>query len=120
MKNRKWAIWLLVLVAIALTGLVSCEKRVRRGLVKKKCVECHQEVAAKYKEAQVVHNPVVSDSCESCHRPHGVVGGAYLKVNVKQLCYSCHKRIRNSSKENTSILLPKTRHASAVTILTVQ
>ena len=95
MKNMKLTILYLLLIAMIIGGAVSCKNRVSRQLVRKKCIECHQKKADEFKKAGVVHKPVKGDECESCHRPHGVIGGAYLKVNEKELCYTCHKKMKS-------------------------
>ncbi|MBW2266192.1 MAG: hypothetical protein JRF28_08550, partial [Deltaproteobacteria bacterium] len=98
-KTRKTAILFLLVLVVTVWGLVSCEKRFPGGLIKKKCVDCHQKEAEKFKKAKVVHGPVDDGDCELCHRSHGVIGGAYLKVDKKKLCYSCHKHTHDFLKQ---------------------
>lgn len=91
MKDMKLAILYLLSIAMIIGGVVSCKNMGTRQLVRKKCVECHQKKVDEFKKAGVVHKPLKDNECESCHRPHGVIGGAYLKVSEKELCYTCHK-----------------------------
>src|SRR3989339_1449903 len=63
----------------------------------KKCLDCHSDWSKKYQEG-ILHKPIRDNNCEVCHRPHGVVGGVFLRQNVPNLCYSCHKNLIKTSQ----------------------
>ena len=89
------AIFYLLIIGLFIAGAISCEKRAPGRIIGKKCVECHQKEAAQFKKAKVVHGPVGKNECESCHRPHGVIGAVYLKTAENKLCYNCHKKSKD-------------------------
>ncbi|MBU4388142.1 MAG: hypothetical protein KKB23_01205, partial [Proteobacteria bacterium] len=88
MKNIRLLLYFLLIAGLAAWAVVSCAHKPARFA--KRCVECHQEKIAVFKDNKVVHSPVSKGTCESCHRPHGIIGGVYLKTDEKKLCYKCH------------------------------
>ena len=57
---------------------------------RKSCLDCHAELAERFVTG-VIHQPLKSGRCEDCHRPHGLVGGVYLKAPQPELCFKCHQ-----------------------------
>ncbi|MCK5509426.1 MAG: hypothetical protein KAI50_13020, partial [Desulfobacterales bacterium] len=102
MKNIRLPLCFLLIVGVAVLAVVSCVHKPLRFA--KKCVECHQEKVAGFKDNRVVHSPVSKGACESCHRPHGMIGGVYLKEDKKKLCYKCH---------NNSLKMMEKKHIHA-------
>ncbi|MCK5405073.1 MAG: hypothetical protein KAI75_07565, partial [Desulfobulbaceae bacterium] len=74
--------------------LWSCvpEQQTRQLSIRKTCVECHEDMAIKYKQG-VVHAPVMEDKCGDCHLSHGLIGGTHLRQNPPKLCLACHRQI---------------------------
>ncbi|MBE9551475.1 MAG: hypothetical protein IMF13_05450, partial [Proteobacteria bacterium] len=91
MNKKKNAICLWLIAGVAVCAILSCTQKPAGKFAKKKCVECHQDAWVTFDENKVVHLPVAEGKCEECHRPHGVIGGVYLKQDRKKLCYTCHK-----------------------------
>ncbi|WP_456431518.1 cytochrome c3 family protein, partial [Thermosulfuriphilus sp.] len=62
--------------------------------VKKTCLDCHPDYKDLVtKDGPIVHQPVSTGQCNGCHRPHGLVGGAFLKSDPPQLCLRCHRSV---------------------------
>lgn len=51
------------------------------------CVSCHKDVRT---SGQMVHKPLESGNCTTCHDPHSSSEKALLRRDLKQLCLSCH------------------------------
>ncbi len=71
----------------------------------KTCLDCHPEYQQKF-SAGVVHSPVDKGDCSSCHRKHGLIGGAYLKAEAPNLCFFCHKDLVEDLKKVTVLHPP--------------
>ncbi|RLB12603.1 MAG: hypothetical protein DRG39_01455, partial [Deltaproteobacteria bacterium] len=91
---KKWSIILFIFI-----GLLSCARPERR-LAIKPCVECHQKELKAFLANKRVHAPIREKRCEACHRPHGIIGGVYLKKALPQLCLSCHKKLKEVKGKN--------------------
>ncbi len=70
---------------------ISCTTQEPRK-VRKGCLDCHPELVEKY-AVGIVHQPVKEGQCKKCHRPHGLVGGVYLRTPQPGLCLGCHKQL---------------------------
>ena len=77
--------------------LVSCNQ-VEPRKARKGCLDCHPELVDKYATGKV-HKPVADGQCRKCHRPHGMVGGVYLKSPQPELCFSCHRELKEELKK---------------------
>ncbi|NPA25037.1 MAG: hypothetical protein GXO34_04335, partial [Deltaproteobacteria bacterium] len=86
--------WLPVLAAVLLIllPLISCKTAPRARKPRKGCLDCHPEMAKQFRSG-VIHQPLEKGRCRDCHRPHGLVGGIYLKLPTPNLCYKCHKKL---------------------------
>ncbi len=74
----------------------------------KSCLDCHAEYKQLYAQG-VVHKPVKTGDCAGCHRKHGLIGGAYLKVEEPKLCFTCHQDLGRYLSENTQHHEPVSR-----------
>ena len=69
----------------------------------KTCIDCHQDKLSELKKGNV-HDPVEKDQCKLCHRPHGIIGAAYLKKEGNLICFDCHERETLVDKHLHSVL----------------
>jgi len=53
------------------------------------CFQCHKQSSFQKK---VVHQPLSKGQCTACHNPHVAPHEGLLKENIKNLCFSCHKK----------------------------
>ncbi|OGQ99177.1 MAG: hypothetical protein A2521_08770 [Deltaproteobacteria bacterium RIFOXYD12_FULL_57_12] len=53
------------------------------------CFSCHEKSAF---SGPVVHQPVASGECVTCHNPHVARYDGLLSQSVADLCYSCHTK----------------------------
>ena len=56
------------------------------------CLSCHGEVA----EGGLYHDAEKIEACVACHKPHSSDTESYLRAKVPELCYSCHKDIKDN------------------------
>ena len=76
--------------ATAIFLLLSTEKL----YAAKTCYDCHQEAKKTYGSKKVIHQPLKSEDCESCHKRHGFSQQLVLKDYTAELCYSCHAGLK--------------------------
>ena len=55
------------------------------------CLQCHE---MEIPNTDVVHSPVEKGKCSECHDPHQSNESAFLKTSKPDLCYTCHKQIK--------------------------
>lgn len=91
-----------LLLAALLNSCASSAPAIKRG---NSCLDCHPEYKDKF-SAGVVHKPAATGDCSGCHRTHGLIGGAYLKAPVPDICFSCHKGLTGELKKATVLHLP--------------
>ncbi|MBN2808875.1 MAG: cytochrome C, partial [Deltaproteobacteria bacterium] len=91
LKSQVLSAKVVVLLLACLFILFSCTTQEPRK-VHKGCLDCHPELVEKY-AAGKVHQPVKEGECKKCHRPHGMVGGVYLRTPQPGLCFECHKSL---------------------------
>jgi predicted CXXCH cytochrome family protein len=89
---------LLCLVSLGL--LFNCVGAPKGRLAVKSCIECHEKEYKQFVAAKNVHTPVKEKQCEACHRPHGLIGGVYLKQGFPELCFSCHEETKKTKGKN--------------------
>ncbi|RKZ14125.1 hypothetical protein DRQ53_12325, partial [bacterium] len=78
------------LVITAMPGDAEAQfKKGRRFSSGGACTSCHEMEQA---DAKVRHEPFRKGDCESCHKPHGMVGVLRLKEIGALLCATCHDR----------------------------
>jgi predicted CXXCH cytochrome family protein len=53
------------------------------------CVQCHDGVATDTKK-EVLHAPLMSGQCSTCHSPHASPYANQLRMPVNDVCSSCH------------------------------
>ncbi len=102
----------ILLVALFLTAGVSCvqQKKTRKKVTVRKCLQCHPEYTQKYTSGNV-HDPVRREECFSCHRPHGVYGKIVFRLQQPDICYTCHADVKpaeeaRSTHEPLSLINP--------------
>ncbi len=61
------------------------------------CYECHDDFNDEY---SVLHGPVASGNCTSCHNPHMSKNENLLRVKKEQLCFYCHESALVFQNEN--------------------
>ena len=61
------------------------------------CYECHDDFSEEY---SVLHGPVASGNCTSCHNPHMSKNENLLRVKKEQLCLYCHEAALVFKNEN--------------------
>ena len=88
--KRSLSLIALLMGVLLAACLQSCTPGAAPAKGGKSCLDCHEEYRTLYAEG-VVHKPVKSGDCAGCHRKHGLIGGAYLKVEGAALCFSCHQ-----------------------------
>ncbi len=107
--NHKWKVFhsgLLAAAAVLVVVLLSaCAPGAPPTKGGKSCLDCHNEYQEKF-SAGVVHQPVAKGDCAGCHRKHGLVGGAYLKAPVPNICFFCHTELAAELKAATEIHPP--------------
>jgi DmsE family decaheme c-type cytochrome len=84
----------LLLFSVVVFALSGCVFGSPKG-VGKACLDCHADFRQRFIQG-VVHRPVKEEKCGSCHRNHGLIGGAYLSQPVPVLCFSCHGALGKS------------------------
>jgi predicted CXXCH cytochrome family protein len=52
------------------------------------CYECHDDFSSTFK---VLHGPVASGNCNTCHNPHMAEGDKLTIRKGQQLCLYCHE-----------------------------
>ena len=62
------------------------------------CLKCHTEKQGPF----VFDHPPVTESCLTCHVPHGSVAANLLKQNEPFLCLQCHEAHFHIGREGTS------------------
>ncbi len=85
--------WLYLLAAAILVYVAACvptPSRPTGKFVRKQCLDCHTEFAAKYLTMKDVHAVVKEKKCEDCHLRHGIIPKLLLKREGNDTCYSCH------------------------------
>ncbi|WP_456387061.1 cytochrome c3 family protein [Desulfolithobacter sp.] len=60
------------------------------------CFQCHD---ARRFQARYVHKPVAGSQCATCHNPHVARFAGLLRNREDILCYSCHKKEKNSFEQ---------------------
>lgn len=93
--NRFSSLFLLSsLVLLCTVYLVSCapSEPTRTKNAQKTCLDCHSEYAERFSTG-VVHQPVLENKCNTCHRKHGQIGGVYMRQPEPDLCYRCHRDV---------------------------
>jgi predicted CXXCH cytochrome family protein len=62
------------------------------------CLTCHRkldpELVDQIENAKVTHEPVVKDKCTVCHTPHSTNYKKQLKAPLKEICFSCHQKMK--------------------------
>jgi len=94
--NRKRVDWRYLFGLMLVFFLLSCAGAPEGPAPKerKTCLDCHPKYHALVrKDGPVVHAPVEEGNCAGCHRPHGLIGGAFLKRKQPYLCLGCHKKM---------------------------
>ena len=91
------------LLLIACTPARETARKTRKG-----CLDCHPKMAEKF-TAGKAHEPL--EKCGKCHRPHGLVGGVYLRKPPPALCYQCHAELARKLQA----IAPAKRHAPVAT-----
>jgi predicted CXXCH cytochrome family protein len=76
---------LLIIFAVLLTAGIS--------FASDACFQCHKKSSFQKK---IVHQPLSKGQCIACHNPHVAPHKGLLKENVKDLCFSCHKKQEKS------------------------
>lgn len=70
--------------------------------IKELCLSCHTklnpDVAAEINSAKVTHKPVKEGKCLICHTPHSTNFPKQLRAPVRELCFSCHKKMAEKIK----------------------
>lgn len=94
--------FLLVLPAVLVTA---CAPGVQQKKGGKTCLDCHAEYRQRF-SAGKVHQPVAKGNCAACHRKHGLIGGAYLKASVPNICFTCHKEMAAGLGESSTLHAP--------------
>ena len=72
--------------------LVSGVQNASAEQARKTCVDCHADMVAKFQQG-VVHAPVREKKCDTCHLPHGIIGGTFLRQDKPALCLHCHQNL---------------------------
>ena len=85
-------------MGLALYIFIICWFPIQPKRIHKTCLDCHSELKDRYREGNI-HQPVKEQNCESCHRPHGLIGGVYLDRAMPALCYKCHNETAESLKK---------------------
>jgi len=62
------------------------------------CFECHDRADFK---GRVVHAPLKSGNCQSCHSPHVSRHDGLLLETQKDLCFSCHQSLQKRIEART-------------------
>ncbi|RTZ90504.1 MAG: hypothetical protein DSY91_06330, partial [Deltaproteobacteria bacterium] len=94
--NRKKVKWHGLFWLLLISFLLSCAGAPEGPATgpRKTCLDCHPEYQKLVrKDGPVLHEPVREGNCKGCHRPHGLIGGAFLKVKPPVLCLSCHRKM---------------------------
>ncbi len=81
-----------LLATAAVVSLIACAGAQPKKKFRKTCSECHPEYKQKYSQG-VVHQPVKEQKCGTCHRTHGLIGGANLRNVQPALCFKCHRKL---------------------------
>ncbi len=77
-----------LLAAVALLEPASAQlQRGSRFEKRGTCVKCHETVG---RGVAVTHQPLAAGSCDTCHKPHGLIGTLRLRKPEPELCYDCH------------------------------
>ncbi len=96
MKKKQYSILLNILFALLPVMLaLSCVqsgKQVAKAPAKN-CLDCHPEMGEAFKQGNV-HVPVKENRCSTCHLPHGLIGGLFLREQEPELCYVCHEDLK--------------------------
>ncbi|HET9234720.1 MAG TPA: cytochrome c3 family protein, partial [Candidatus Eisenbacteria bacterium] len=71
------------------------------------CYDCHATAKAKYEKKAIVHAPVKTQDCESCHKRHGFAQKLVLAADYPKLCESCHKDVMQGEGANFDHLAVK-------------
>ena len=66
--------------------------------VQETCFKCHAEKAGPF---MFEHAPV-TEGCHVCHKPHGSVNEALLKMPMPYLCLNCHSRTDHAIQQSGS------------------
>lgn len=82
----------LVVVVTGLLLLFSGGQEAFAQQLRKTCVDCHADMVAKFQQG-VVHAPVREKKCDTCHLPHGIIGGTFLRQEKPDLCLRCHQAV---------------------------
>ena len=82
MKCNKLSLFFLIIIA----GLISTAGY---SFASDVCFQCHKQSLFQKK---VVHQPLSKGQCTACHNPHVAPHEGLLKENIKNLCFSCHKK----------------------------
>lgn len=91
MMSKTLICWACALCCVALMVLLqACAPAPVATKGGKACLDCHAEYKSLYDQG-VIHQPVKKGDCAGCHRNHGLIGGAFLKVEEPKLCFSCHQ-----------------------------
>ena len=86
---------LLLLILASIMALASCVPPEPKKAVRQSCLDCHPDYGKRFNTG-VVHQPVSEGKCNTCHRTHGQVGGAFLREEPPELCFRCHRELENS------------------------
>lgn len=68
----------------------------------KLCLSCHKEIIPKKDEAVSIHAPI-RDNCTGCHDPHASDVKNELRQAIPELCFSCHKDIKEALATNPEV-----------------
>lgn len=75
-----------VLFSSAAEAQLTQGRRFEKGAT---CDRCHEDVLQGLAN---IHAPLAEGDCESCHKPHGLVGALRLTQDEPALCLECHER----------------------------
>ncbi len=88
----------LCLAGLGAVGLIRAARAddasylLKPGARGKVCLTCHDDFAAKLKDAYV-HTPVKDGDCTGCHSPHASSHGKLLSASTRGICFTCHPDI---------------------------
>jgi len=105
-KRQHYRVAVVLVAAACLLLGVSCvqQKKPRRKVTVKQCLQCHPEYKERYTTGNV-HDPVRKGECFACHRPHGIYGKIVFRLQQPDICYTCHAGVK-PAEEARSIHKP--------------
>ncbi len=94
MIRYKFLFSLFIISALIFATLTYSEDKfkLKPGAKGKICLDCHETFKEKLK-SPFVHPLLKTGQCSACHNPHTAPDGKLLAADIKELCYSCHKKV---------------------------